>query len=115
MTLWQNMVLQSNEQSNESSSTLARKSYSKERTTRLLAVIERIQALISGDPGQSLRKLASIVGVSEPTMRRITEEGHMFFSRTVQQPTRAIWSKTDSQTISICFGLRNSGLLIAQI
>ncbi|KYQ51168.1 hypothetical protein ALC60_09744 [Trachymyrmex zeteki] len=48
----------------------ARKSHLKERTTRTPAVIERAQALISDDPGQSLRKLASIVGVSEPTMRR---------------------------------------------
>jgi len=37
-------------------------------------VIEKTQALISEDSGQSLRKLASIVGVSEPTMRRIAEE-----------------------------------------
>ena len=36
--------------------------------------LERAQALISDDPGQSLRKLASIVGISEPTMRRIAEE-----------------------------------------
>jgi len=27
--------------------------------------VERIQALISDDPGQSLRKLVSIIGVSE--------------------------------------------------
>ena len=43
-----------------------RKSHSKERT----AVVERTQALISDDPGQSLRKLASIVDVSELMLRR---------------------------------------------
>jgi len=43
-----------------------------ERTLqRPLAVVERAQALISDDPEQSLRKLASIVGVSEPTMREL--------------------------------------------
>jgi len=53
------------EQSNESSSMPAKKSHSKE-CARTPAVVERIQALISEDPGQSLRKLASIVGVSKP-------------------------------------------------
>jgi len=72
------------EQSNESSSTPARKSHSKERTTRTLAVVERIQALISEDPGQSLRKLASIVGISEPTMRRIAEEDLRYKSYTLK-------------------------------
>jgi len=42
-----------------------RKSYSKEHTP--------LKGLISDDPEQSLRKI-SIVGVSEPTMRRIAEE-----------------------------------------
>jgi len=37
-------------------------------------VVERTQTLISEDPRQSLRKLASIADVSEPTMRRIAEE-----------------------------------------
>jgi len=55
------------EQSNESFSAPARKSHSKERTARIPAVVERTQALISEDPGQSLQKLASIVGISEPT------------------------------------------------
>ena len=62
------------EQSNEGSSMPARKSHSKERTARIPAVVERTQTLISDDPRQSLRKLASIVGVSEPTMRRIAKE-----------------------------------------
>ena len=60
------------EQSNEDSSMPVRKSHSKERIARTSAVVERTQALISDDPGQLLRKLASIVGVSEPTMRRKT-------------------------------------------
>jgi len=45
------------EQSNGSSSTPGRKSYSKERIVRTPAVVEKTQALISEDPGQSLRKL----------------------------------------------------------
>jgi len=49
------------EQSNEDSSMPARKSHSKERIARIPAVVERTQALISDDPGQSLQKLASIV------------------------------------------------------
>jgi len=53
------------EQSNESSSTPARESHSKERVARTPAVVERIQALISEEPEQSLRKLASIVGANQ--------------------------------------------------
>jgi len=56
------------EQSNEDSSMPARKSHSKERSARTLGIVERAQALISNEPGQSLRKLTSIVGVSEPTL-----------------------------------------------
>jgi len=63
------------EQSNEDCMP-ARKSHSKERIARTPAIIERAQMLISDDdcPGQSLQKLASIVGISESTMYRITEE-----------------------------------------
>jgi len=57
MTLWQNIVLQNNQTKVEA----ARKSHSKECTARTPAVVERTQALILEDPGQSLRKLASIV------------------------------------------------------
>jgi len=64
------------EQSNGGSSMPARKS--KEHTARISAVIERAQVLISDDPGQSLRKLSSIVGVSGPTMCRIVEEDFRF-------------------------------------
>jgi len=98
------------EQSNESSSTPARKSHSKERTARIPAVIERTQTLISEDPGQSLRKLASIVGISEPTIHRIAEEDLRYKSYTL----KIRWSKTGSQTISICFVVQGI-LLIAQI
>ena len=45
------------EQSNEGSSMSARKSHSKECTARTTVVVERDRALISDDPGQSLRKL----------------------------------------------------------
>jgi len=72
------------EQSNESSSTQARKSHSKERTARTPAVVERIQALISEDTGQSLRKLASIVSVSKLTMRQIDEEDLRYKSYTLK-------------------------------
>jgi len=71
------------EQSNKSFSTPARKSHSKERTARTSAVVEKTQTLISEDPGQSLRKLASIVSVSEPTMRRIAEEDLRYKSYTL--------------------------------
>jgi len=62
------------EQSNEGSSMPARKSHSKERIARTPAVIERAQALILDDPEQSLQKLASNVGVSEPTMQIVKED-----------------------------------------
>ena len=62
----------------------ARKNHSKERTARIPAVVERAQALISDDSGQSLQKFASIVGVSEPTMRRIAEEDLRYKSYTLK-------------------------------
>jgi len=43
------------EQSNEDSRIPARKSHSKERTARIPAVVEKVQALILDDSGQSLR------------------------------------------------------------
>jgi len=46
MTLWQNIVLQNNQ-----TKVPARKNYSKERTARTPAVVERTQALISKNPG----------------------------------------------------------------
>jgi len=62
------------EQSNRGFSMPVRKNQSKERIARTPTVVERAQVLISNGPGQSLQKLASIVGVSEPTMHRIAEE-----------------------------------------
>jgi len=62
----------------------ARKSHSKERIARTPAIVERVQALISDDPGQLLQKLALIVGVSEPTMRRIAEEDLRYKSYTLK-------------------------------
>jgi len=47
-------------------------------------VVERTQALILEDPGQSLRKIASIVGISEPTMRRIAKEELRYKSYTLK-------------------------------
>ncbi|EGI62905.1 hypothetical protein G5I_08738, partial [Acromyrmex echinatior] len=83
-------------QSNEGSSMPARKSHSKERTARIPAVIERAQTLISDDPRQSLRKLASIVGVSEPTMRRIAEEDLRYKSYTLKRLSEAATTKNCS-------------------
>jgi len=60
-----------------------RMSYSKERIATP-TVVERVQALISDDPGQSLQKLASIVGVSMPIMRRIIEEDLRYKSYTLK-------------------------------
>ena len=57
--------------------------HSKERIARSSAVVERTQTLILDDPGQSLRKLASIVSVSESTMRRIAEEDFRYKSYTL--------------------------------
>jgi len=70
-------------QSNEGSSMPARKSHSKECTARTPGVVERVQALISDDPKQLLRKLASI-SISEPTMRRIAEEDFRYKSYTLK-------------------------------
>jgi len=107
------------EQSNENSSTPARKSHLKERTVRTPAVVERTQALISEDPGQSLRKLASIVDVSELTMRRIAEENLRYKSYTLkirQILSEAARTKRVARcNLLLCFGPRNSSLLIAQI
>jgi len=104
------------EQSNESSSMPARKSHSKERTARTPVVVERkTQALISEDPEQSLRKLASIVGVSEPTMRRIAEENLRYKSYTLK--IQQIFSETARiKRVARCkLWSKGSGLLIAQI
>jgi len=72
------------EQSNEGSSMPARKSHSKGRTVR---IPQSLKELISDDPEQSLRKLASIVDINEPTMRRIVEEDFRYksYSLKIQQ------------------------------
>ena len=85
------------EQSNEGSSMPARKSHSKERTARIPAVVERAQTLISDDPRQSLRKLASIVGVSEPTMRRIAEEDFI----QIVYIKKALWGCHDKELFDL--------------
>ena len=46
------------EQSNEDFSMLARKSHSKERTTRTFAIVERTQALISDNPRAIVAKIS---------------------------------------------------------
>ncbi|KAG5314671.1 MOS1T transposase, partial [Pseudoatta argentina] len=51
--------------------------------------LERAQALISDDPGQSLQKLASIVGINEPTMRRIAEEDKSYTLKIRQMVSEA--------------------------
>jgi len=61
-----------------------RKSHLKERITTTPAIVERAQALISDDPGQSLRKLASIVDISESTTHRIAEEDLRYKSYTLK-------------------------------
>jgi len=71
------------EQFTEDSSMPERKSHSKERIARSSAVVERTQTLILDDPGQLLRKLASIVSVSESTMHRIAEEDFRYKSYTL--------------------------------
>lgn len=64
----------SSEESDEDSSAQARKRHSKNLIVMNSEVIERAQALILENLSQSLRSLAKIIGVIEPTMRIITEE-----------------------------------------
>ncbi|KAG8238068.1 hypothetical protein J437_LFUL016421 [Ladona fulva] len=52
----------------------ARKSDWRDCTVRTMVVIGRAQSPISEDPVQSLQQLPLTVGVSEPTMLRITKE-----------------------------------------
>jgi len=100
------------EQSNKGSSMPARKSHSKERAARIPAVVERIQALISDGSRQSLRKLASIVGVSEPTMRRIAEEDLRYKSYTLKIRQMLTEAARTSQVARLG---SHSGFPIAQI
>ena len=72
------------EKSSEGSATSARKFHSKERVVRTPDIIQWAQELIFEDPGQSIRKLSSVVGVSEKTMRRIVEEDLRYKSYTIK-------------------------------
>jgi len=85
----------------------ASKKESLERTHREDAVIERIQALISDDPGQ----LASI-DVSEPTMRRIAEEDLRYKSYTlkIRQMLSSCQDKSYSPPILVSQQLRIKSL-----
>ena len=75
-------------------------------------VVERAQAVILDDPEQLLRKLASIVGVSEPTMRRIVEEELQYKSYTLsyKDTIDALWGCQDKPSCSprLPFWLSNS-------
>lgn len=72
------------EESKEGSANPARKTHSRERTSRPAEVVERAHELILEDPGQSLRKLATVLGVSERSMRRIAEEDLRYKSYTLK-------------------------------
>ncbi|CAK9829643.1 Transposable element Tcb1 transposase [Anthophora retusa] len=72
------------EKSNEGFATPARKTHSKKRVVRTPEILQRTQELIFEDPGQSIRKLSSLVGVSEKTMRRIVEEDLRYKSYTIK-------------------------------
>jgi len=78
-------------------------------------MVERTQALISEDSRKSLRKLPSIVGVSEPAMRRIAEEDLRYKSYTLKYDRFSPRLPGSSELLAASFGPRNSGLLIAQI
>ncbi|KYM76146.1 hypothetical protein ALC53_13463, partial [Atta colombica] len=95
------------EQSNKDSSMSARKSHSKERTMTTPAIVERAQALISNDPGQSLRKLASIVGISESTTRRIAEEDlrYKLYTLKIQQTLSEVARTSRVARLGSHFGL----------
>ncbi|XP_019886946.2 uncharacterized protein LOC109610920 [Ooceraea biroi] len=62
------------EESEEGSYTPARKRQAREKSTRTPEIIRRAQDMILEDPGTSLRKLASVLGVSETIVRRISKE-----------------------------------------
>jgi len=93
------------EQSNDDSSMPARKSHSKKRIMRI--PVERVQALISDDP-----RHASIVGVSEPTMRRIVEKDLRYKSYTLN--IRQMFSEA-ARTSRVAHLGSHTGLPTAQI
>lgn len=52
----------------------ARKVQVREKSSRTPEMIQRVQDMISEDPGTSLRKLASVLGLSDTSVRRIVLE-----------------------------------------
>ncbi|XP_011863807.1 PREDICTED: uncharacterized protein LOC105559817 [Vollenhovia emeryi] len=62
------------EESEKDSSSPARKIQVREKSTRTPELIRRVQDMILEDPGISLRKLASVLRVSETIVRRIVQE-----------------------------------------
>lgn len=71
-------------QSEEDPCDPARKRHLRERTTRTPETLKQVQDLISKDPGISLRKLASILDMSNTTMRRIAEEDLRYTSYVIE-------------------------------
>ncbi|KYN08789.1 hypothetical protein ALC62_00245 [Cyphomyrmex costatus] len=69
------------------------------------AVVEKAQALILDNPGQSLRKLASIVGASGP------KSGRPYVFQQEGAPAHTSHLIQNWLSMSIRFGPRNSGLL----
>lgn len=72
------------EKSEEGSFNPARKIHAKKKTTRTPELVQRAQDIISEDPRISLRKLASILGVSDATIRRITQEDLRYTSYVIK-------------------------------
>ncbi|XP_076621600.1 LOW QUALITY PROTEIN: uncharacterized protein LOC143342004 [Colletes latitarsis] len=58
----------------------ARKVQVREKSTRTPEIIQRVQDMILEDPGISLRKLASLLRVSETVVRRIAQEDLRYVS-----------------------------------
>ncbi|XP_076634304.1 LOW QUALITY PROTEIN: uncharacterized protein LOC143348207 [Colletes latitarsis] len=58
----------------------ARKVQVRQKSTRTPEIIQRVQDMIFEDPGTSLRKLASVLGVSETVVRRIAQEDFRYVS-----------------------------------
>ena len=79
------------------------------KNARNSAIIERAQGLISDDPEQSLRKLASIVGVGKP-MRRIVEEDLRYKSYTIKIRYRYSLLKQTELFATIYCSLKNKAL-----
>ncbi|XP_018364731.1 PREDICTED: uncharacterized protein LOC108762295, partial [Trachymyrmex cornetzi] len=72
------------EKPNEGSATPVRKIHSNERVVMTPDIIQWAQELIFEDPRQSIRKLSSVVGVREKTIRRIVEEDLRYKSYTIK-------------------------------